>query len=166
MAPDLVIMGEEIMTTRGEILALFVTEFIPPYLTPAETISKLKKQGAFIAVSHPFDPFRSRWNLQDLEELAPDLDAVEVFNAKCFSDQMNNQAAEFADQHNLAGLTGSDAHWLMELGNAWVKLPPFDSADELRAVIRQGEVQGKRSGIWPRFLWPYLKLRKKLDHRI
>ena len=36
--PKLVIVGEEIMTTRGEILAAFVTEEIPARLSPQETI--------------------------------------------------------------------------------------------------------------------------------
>src|SRR5512135_1454739 len=35
--PERVIIGEEIMTTRGEILASFMTKEIPPGLTPEET---------------------------------------------------------------------------------------------------------------------------------
>ncbi len=57
--PELVIVGEEIMTTRGEILASFLREEIPPSLTPQETIRRLRDQGAFISVSHPFDKLRS-----------------------------------------------------------------------------------------------------------
>src|SRR5512139_2701026 len=52
---ELVIVGEEIMTTQGEILAAYVTEEIPAFLSPLETIKRLKNQGAFISVSHPFD---------------------------------------------------------------------------------------------------------------
>ena len=56
--PELVIVGEEIMTTRGEILAAFVTEEIPAELSPHETIKRLRDQNAFISVSHPFDEWR------------------------------------------------------------------------------------------------------------
>ncbi len=56
--PELVIVGEEIKTTRGEILAFFVSEEVPAGLTPQETIARLKDQGAFISVSHPFDIYR------------------------------------------------------------------------------------------------------------
>src|SRR4026209_2447703 len=38
--PGLVIVGEEIMTTRGEILAAFVSEEVPPHLSPAEAIRR------------------------------------------------------------------------------------------------------------------------------
>ncbi len=161
LAPDLVIVGEEVLTTKGEILALFVKEFVPPRLSPSETIRRLREQGAFISISHPFDPFRSGWSLQDLEEMVPDLDAVEVFNSHCFTRRMNEQAAHFARQHGLAGTAGSDAHWPMEVGNGFLTLPPFNNAAELRSVIRQANVQGKRSSSWLRFLSPYVHIRKK-----
>ena len=57
--PELIIVGEEIMTTRGEILAAFVSEEVPIGLSPQETIRRLKDQGAFISVSHPFDRWRA-----------------------------------------------------------------------------------------------------------
>src|SRR5688572_30014838 len=58
MVPDLIIPGEEIMTTEGEILAYFVKETVPPGLTPNETIRRLRDQGAVISVSHPYDRLR------------------------------------------------------------------------------------------------------------
>src|SRR5258708_6173531 len=42
MAPDLVIVSEEIMTTGGELLAYFVRETVPAGLTPAETIKPMR----------------------------------------------------------------------------------------------------------------------------
>src|SRR5262249_49471924 len=54
IAPHRVIVGEEVMTTKGEILAYFVRESIPAGLTPEETIRRLRDQGAVISVSHPF----------------------------------------------------------------------------------------------------------------
>ena len=53
LAPDLIIVGEEIMTPQGEILAYFVQESIPAGLSPEETIRRLRDQGAVISVSHP-----------------------------------------------------------------------------------------------------------------
>ena len=82
--PQLVIVGEEIMTTRGEILAAFVREEIPKGLSPTETIQRLKDQGAFISVSHPFDEWREGgWQEADLMEILPHVDAIEVYNSRC-----------------------------------------------------------------------------------
>ncbi|MGE5249827.1 MAG: PHP domain-containing protein, partial [Bacteroidota bacterium] len=70
--PSLIIVGEEIMTTRGEILAAFVTEEISAGLTPQETIERLRLQGAFISVSHPFDhDRRGSWREHDLLDILP-----------------------------------------------------------------------------------------------
>ena len=82
--PERIIVGEEIMTTKGEILAAYVTESIPRGLSPLETIQRLREQGAFISVSHPFDSWRSgAWTPEDLLEITPLVDAIEVFNARC-----------------------------------------------------------------------------------
>src|SRR5512136_1243514 len=51
LAPGRVIVGEEIMTTAGELLAYFVKEEVPRGLTPAETIARLKAQQAVICVA-------------------------------------------------------------------------------------------------------------------
>src|SRR3990172_3631865 len=84
LAPELVIVGEEVMTTQGEILAAFVTEEIPPGLSPQETIRRLKDKNAFISVSHPFDRLRSGgWREEHLLEILPLVDAIEVYNSRC-----------------------------------------------------------------------------------
>ncbi len=80
--PSRFIVGEEIKTTRGEILAAYVSEAIPAGLTPQETIRRLREQGAFVSVSHPFDVRSGAWALEDLLEIVPLVDAIEVFNAR------------------------------------------------------------------------------------
>lgn len=144
--PELVIVGEEIMTTRGEILAAFVTEEIPPRLTPQETIRRLRDQGAFISVSHPFDVMRKgHWDLPDLLEIAPLVDAIETFNSRCFNRAFNTQAQAFAQQYNLPGTVGSDAHTTFELAISTLHLAPFANGDDLRRVIRNGRPQTRLS---------------------
>lgn len=136
--PELVIVGEEIMTTRGELLAAFVAEEIPPGLSPLETICRLRAQGAFISVSHPFDGRRG-WQLEDLLEIAPLVDAVEVFNARCIFEADNRRAAEFAREHDLLGTVGSDAHAACELGQAVALLGDFQDAESLKSALRDAE---------------------------
>jgi len=162
LAPDLFIVGEEIKTTRGELLAAFVTEEIPRGLSPEETIHRLRDQGAFISVSHPFDIRSGAWAQADLLELAPLVDAIEVFNARCMKADANPLAMEFAHQHNLAGTAGSDAHAAFELGNAYLALPPFEGPEELRNVIREGKVRGRLAPFWVHFASSYARWRKKV----
>jgi len=143
LAPDLVIMGEEIETQAGELLASFVTEEIPRGLPVKETIRLLRQQGAFISVSHPFDRSRSGFALADLDEIAPLVDAIEVFNARCVLAQTNYLAQKYARAHHLAGTAGSDGHIAWEVGRTYLKVPLFNSAEELRHVITKGESVGR-----------------------
>ena len=161
--PDRVIIGEEIMTRAGELLAAFVLEEVPAGLTPHDTIQRLREQGAFISVSHPFDVTRSgHWKLPDLLEIAPLVDAIEVFNARCFSSRMDSQAQDFASQHGLPGTVGSDAHTAYELGTAFLEMPPFHDAESFRQSLRHAGQQVHRSPAWVRVSSRYAVLAKRV----
>jgi predicted metal-dependent phosphoesterase TrpH len=160
--PQRVIIGEEIMTTRGELLAAFLTEEIPKGLTPKETIRRLKDQGAFISVSHPFDRWRSgAWQEEHLLEILPDVDAIEVYNSRCMLPNFNQEAQRFAEKHHLAGTVGSDAHVTFELGRSLMVLEPFEGPDGLRRVVRRGIPKVRRSPAWVRLTSRYAVLYKK-----
>lgn len=160
--PELVIVGEEIMTTKGEILAAFVREEIPAGLTPLETIQILKEQGAFISVSHPFDEWRKGgWKEADLLEIIPFVDAIEVFNSRCMDPNFNHRARAFAEKHHLAGTVGSDAHGVIELGRSVVMLDPFTGPDGMRNVIRNAKYKTKLSPWWVHFISRYASMKKK-----
>ncbi|PKO15422.1 MAG: hypothetical protein CVU39_10935 [Chloroflexi bacterium HGW-Chloroflexi-10] len=165
LAPELIIVGEEILTSKGEILAAFVKEQIPRGLAPLEVIRRLKAQDAFISVSHPFDRFRSGWDLADLNEIVPLVDAIEIFNARSFTKNINDLAQAYAQKHNLPGTVGSDAHTLIEIGRVALDLPPFNTAAELRAVIRQGQVVSRYSSPLVRLGSTYARLLKQLGLR-
>lgn len=165
--PARVIIGEEIMTTQGELLAAFVQSEIPAGLTPAETISRLRDQGAFISVSHPFDHHRKgAWHERDLLVIAPLVDAIEIYNSRCTEPKHNVMAREFAQNHNLAGTVGSDAHTCWELGRSTQLLPEFDSADGLRRNIRQSHYDTRWSPPWIHLTSRYAVLRKRLRGRL
>ncbi len=147
--PERVIVGEEIMTTRGELLAAFVKERIPARLEPLDAIRRLREQGAFISVSHPFDLRRNgAWGLRDLLEIAPLVDAIEVFNSRCMDDEPNRLAQGFAREHQLLGTAGSDAHIPWELGRGVMWLPEFTDPASLCRALESGRIEGKLSPGW------------------
>ena len=160
--PELVIVGEEIMTTKGEILAAFVKEEVPPDLTPLETINILKEQGAFISVSHPFDELRKGgWMEHDLLEILPLVDAIEVYNSRCMFPRFNRRAELFAQKYNIAGTVGSDAHAAFEVGRSLILLDQFKGPDEMRKVIRRGIPKVKWSPPWFHLASRYASMIKK-----
>ena len=127
-----------------------------------ETIRILKEQGAFISVSHPFDIYRSgHWDESDLLDILSEVDAIEVFNSRCMDPNFNRLAQEFAEEHNIPGTVGSDAHAAFELGRSILLLEQFEGPDEMRKVIRQGVPQVKWSPPWFHLASRYASLYKK-----
>src|SRR5687767_13395971 len=53
-----VIVGEEVKTAEGEIIGLFLKEWVPRDLSPEETIRAIHEQGGLVVVPHPYDVFR------------------------------------------------------------------------------------------------------------
>jgi predicted metal-dependent phosphoesterase TrpH len=147
IAPELVIVGEEIMTTHGELLGYFMQETIPAGLPPRETIRRLRDQGAVISVSHPFDRLRKgAWKENDLLEIVEQVDAVEIFNARCMFAEDNVKALQFAKQHHLPGTIGSDAHIGVEYGTAYGKMRRFqDTPEDFLAALREANYSERLS---------------------
>ena len=163
-APDLVIVGEEIKTTHGEIIAYFVKECVPKGLSPQETVRRLREQGAVISVPHPLDSLRSSaMGREPLLEIIDQVDALEVRNARCVRVADNLAAAEMALAHGKLVTAGSDAHTLFEVGRCHVLMPEFDDdAESFRDALEQAQPQGEESPFWPHFASTYAKWRKRI----
>ncbi len=162
LAPDHFIVGEEIMTQQGEILAFFVNEEIPAGLTAQQTIDLLHAQGAFISVSHPFDKLRKgRWRVDDLTAVLPGIHAIEMFNSRCLLPQYNLNAIVFAQQHHILGTVGSDSHTLGEVGSATLSLPEFFDTASLKSALSLAEPHIHMSPPWVHFYSRYAAWRKR-----
>jgi len=163
MAPERVIVAEEIATFEGEILGYFMTEEIPQGLPAVEVVRHLRGQGAFISLAHPFDPHRSWWTEKTLDQILPYVDGLEVFNARCLREEYNQAAYEFALEHGKALMAGSDAHTLKELGRATMTMPRFDDAEGLRAAAREATISGELSGLYVHMVSTFARVAKKFN---
>ncbi|MGD0806969.1 MAG: PHP domain-containing protein [Anaerolineales bacterium] len=161
LAPDLIIPGEEIMTTEGELLGYYLQKEIPRGLTPEAAIAQLRDQGAAISVSHPFDRLRhGAWKVDALRRILPLVDAIEGFNARCLFAEDNRRADLFARGNKIPATAGSDAHTAFELGAAGLEVPPFQDPATLRAALPQAMVFGRLSPWWVHFFSRFAKWRK------
>ncbi len=135
----IVIVGEEVRSLGGDIVALWISEAIPSGLPVDETIERIHRQGGLAGIPHPFDRFRgsaAKDGIDRLERLGNRVDYVEAFNARVPFGAANELAAQFARDHGLPGVAVSDAHTLMEVGVAYTVLPgPIESAEELRLAL-------------------------------
>ena len=137
--PEIVIPGEEILTTKGELLAYFIREEIPAGLTPAEAIERLRAQDAVISVSHPYDTHRHGWQEADLRALLPHVDAIEVFNSRCWTRRINDLALALAHETGILGTVGSDAHSYREIGRSTLRTSEFQSPTEFVTALQTAQ---------------------------
>lgn len=143
--PLTIIVGEEISTTEGELIGLFLTENVEAGLTPGETVRNIKEQGGLILLPHGFDPLK-RWHLkmEARKEIRSSIDIVETFNSRISRPHWNRAAAKWAEEHGVVMSAGSDAHTVADVGNAWVEVParPIRSPQDLMSALAEGTPMG------------------------
>ncbi|MGA7676835.1 MAG: PHP domain-containing protein [Dehalococcoidia bacterium] len=159
IAPFTIIVSEEILTLDGEIIGMFLSQEIPSKLSIEETIARIKAQGGLVCIPHPCDRLRfSVFRDQVFEHIMPEVDIIEVFNARSLSPGSSARARQLAQKYGKLASAGSDAHTPSEIGNACVEMPEFSSKDEFLASLAEGKICGNKanptvhfSSIWARF---------------
>ncbi len=144
MAPDLVIVGEEIKTNVGEIIAYFLEEEVPKGLPLQEAIARVHEQGGVVGVPHPLDRLRREaMGLTPLLTVIEQVDLLEVFNARTVFPSDNRRALDLAREQGLLVSAGSDAHTACEIGHAYVEMPLFNDKEEFLRGLAQGQIVGR-----------------------
>lgn len=145
LAPDLVIVGEEIKTAEGiDVTGLFLSEKIPGGTPAVETAQAVREQGGLVYVPHPFAGGKGLGS-EVLAAIEPYVDVVEIFNARIHKPALNEKARRWAEQRGLAGGAGSDAHTLREIGRGVIEVPEFDGVEGIVDALRAGRVVGRYS---------------------
>ena len=138
----LVVPGEEIKTTAGEVIGLFLTEEVPRGLSPGETFDRILEQGGLIVIPHPFDRFRARTALLLRYRDLPKKDVlIEVKNGRYVLPRFEEEARRFAEERRYPMVGGSDAHTPLEVGRAFTEVPPFSDEEELYEHLRRGRTR-------------------------
>jgi len=144
--PFEVVVGEEVTTRGGHLLALFVEERIRPYRSLRDTIAAVHDAGGLAVPAHPLVPYplcAQGWVLRGLlDDADPRVhpDALETFNPTALGRPWHHRVVRFADEVGLAHLGNSDAHALAAIGSGATTFPGRSAAD-LRAAIAARETE-------------------------
>jgi predicted metal-dependent phosphoesterase TrpH len=148
LAPGAIIIGEEIHTSRGEIIGLFLQDYVPPRLSPRETIERIHQQGGLVYIPHPTDRVRGSTLAPDaLLAVLPQVDLIEGYNARAMCGWVNRRAMVLARRHGLPVGAGSDAHRAADVGLAYLEMPPFRDAQGFLAALAEGRIHGRLTGL-------------------
>jgi predicted metal-dependent phosphoesterase TrpH len=148
--PELAIVGEEVKTTEGEIIGLFITRSLPAGGRPEDVCDAIHEMGGLTYACHPLDRWRAAFRPERLVALAPRLDILETHNAWA-DPAANRAAADLCRELGKVAATGSDAHAPEELGRTWMEIEPYtDPQDFLARLAAARHVVTARSGTGPR----------------
>ena len=137
----MVIPGEEVKTDRdGEVIGLFLREEIPRGLSFADTVAAIREQEGVVYVPHPFDRMHSIPAPATLHRHLPEIDVLEVYNARLLFDAYNDEALRFARKYGLLHGAGSDAHVLQGVGTGALRMRRFDGPEEFLLSLRTATV--------------------------
>lgn len=138
-----VIVGSEVLTDRGEVIGLFLSEEVAPG-NFEDVVAAIRDQSGVVVLPHPFDRLRST-ALHPQPADVGQIDGIEGFNARCIFESDNRAAAEFGREHNLIVVAGSDAHFPGEIGRAGIRIGGDDPEECLRS--RDFQTFGSRSSL-------------------
>lgn len=162
--PELtVIVGQEVRTLAGDLIALFLDRPIPTGLSAVDAIAAVREQGGLVGMPHPFDRLRGSL-LRDasMASLGPLVDWVETHNARLVGTG-NERAAAYALENGLPGVAVSDAHTVMEVGVAYSALDGDPSTPAgLLAALRSVELVPGRASYLVRLATPLAKVVQRL----
>ena len=100
-----------------------------------------------------------------LLEIIDQVDALEVFNARCTFPADNARALDLAQRHNKLKTVGSDAHTGREVGQATIEMAPFDSVETFHQNLAEAKFHTKLSSPFIHFASTYAKWMRRLGLR-
>jgi predicted metal-dependent phosphoesterase TrpH len=138
-----IVVGEEVTTRDGHLLALFVEERLRPFRSMRTTIGEIHEQGGIAIPAHPLFPYplcAQGWTLRGLlaagdPRVRPD--ALEAFNPTTFGRLVHGRVGAFAAAHGVATVGNSDAHEAAAIGTGYTTFPGR-TAEDVRCAILDG----------------------------
>lgn len=153
LAPEydvVAVVGCEVSTADGHLLAIGVDSAPEPGNPLGETAREIREGGGVAVVPHPFQRSRHGAHAAAIESV----DGVEVYNAHALTNLRNAQAARFASREGHPPFGGSDAHRPSGIGRAatQIRIPASAtlSPERVLAAMRDGRTAavGRRSSTW------------------
>ena len=143
--PVEVIVGSEVTSRQGHILALWIEEPIPFFRSAAATVEAIWKQDGIAVIAHPAALFPPALRVGEIDRLVRDLAperqgdgapilGIEIANPIPFAQRRRDGVIEANRRWSLPTTGGSDAHFHEQVGSA---LTTFEgrSQEALRAAL-------------------------------
>ena len=146
-----ILVGKEVSTLGGHILAIGLERDVPDHLDPEETFSQIHDQGGLAIIPHPF--LLSNTFMPVGHNANLDFDAIEVFNYRAGPFLWPNSVARAVLRRSAKPLlANTDSKKIDTIGLCYNDIPGR-SREEIFANLRAGRVQRHTALQWPSRRW-------------
>jgi predicted metal-dependent phosphoesterase TrpH len=136
-----VILGEEVTTLEGHLLALFIEEPVPSLKPLAPSLQAVHRQGGLCIIPHPMSFLTRSIGQRKIERIMREgrdgvfFDGIETAGVGPAARLGREKARRLnRERYHLAEVGGSDAHFLQVVGSSYTVFQGTAS-DELRRAI-------------------------------
>lgn len=159
-----IIIGEEISTSEGEIIGLFLKTKIEPWQPILDTARAIKAQGGLVYIPHPLETVRHGLKKSSLDKIVDLIDIVEVHNGRAIFQNRGPQATTWARLNRKLIAASSDAHGVKGVGTTYTLLSEIPTHENLCEQLKQARFITNRPPLHT-LLYPKLnRIRKKINN--
>lgn len=160
---DKIIVGQEVTTSQGEIIGLFIKELISPKTDIKIAITEIKAQGGLVYIPHPFETVRKGITKETLNSIRNEVDIVEAHNGRAFFQNKGPEAVVWARLNNKVIASSSDAHGYKGIGSSYTEIKEMPNPKNLKNLLKLARLQTTRPPFVSLFYPKYHRLRGKLS---
>ncbi len=161
---DRIIVGEEVMTTQGEIVGLYLKEKIPAGLTAKETVDAIHEQGGLVYIPHPFETVRKGISLSVLDDIAKNVDIIETHNGRAIFQKRGALAKKWAIKNDVPSASSSDAHGWHGWGKTYSLIAEEPTIATLPKLLKEADYFIGTVGMFGVLYPKFNRIRKRVRH--
>jgi predicted metal-dependent phosphoesterase TrpH/SAM-dependent methyltransferase len=163
LAPFKVLIGQEILTSEGEVVGFFLKESIDSGLSMEETIRRIKRQGGISYLPHPLDMTTRKTSVTNLNlrKTAESVDIIEVHNGRTIIPSDNKKALNLANENQKIMGVGSDAHTIYEIGRNYLEMDDFETSNEFLQSLQRATLVKSTVMPWIFLVTKWQRFKKK-----
>lgn len=148
-----VIVGEEIRTLSGDVIALDIDERISHKMTVEETLDMIRDSNGFSVAPHPY----TRQGVGERAVIDHKFNLIETMNSCCHPNK-NHKAKMLAIRLDIPEVGGSDSHRPEVIGNGITQVPDDEPVHESLEKGRT-RVYGRTTPYFNAFQKTFLRLK-------
>lgn len=161
---DSIIVGEEITTTEGDIIGLYLSKAIPAGLSVQESAKRVRQQGGLVYIPHPFETARKGISLETLDQIAAEVNIIETYNGRTLQNR-GEKAKLWATAHSIPWASSSDAHGWRGWGNTASSMGELPTKERLAGLLNKAAHDTTSTGFIGR-IYPKLNRLRKWSARV